>query len=225
MEVPVTEERQLTLEELFGEEVPEPRDWQLSLAELPGDLPGPEPDRELIESIKRLGLLQPIVVAVGATSGAFKVVDGRRRVKAARQAGLTEIPARVYGRDSLLLTSVMTLVANQQRRPNAVAELDAILTLSRAGVDEATIREATGLPVGTIRRRLKLARLNDRLVEGMRVGKISLAVGERVATMPQTAQARLADLGVLAAAPGRTGQAAGGTRTSAGRLMVLAKGH
>jgi ParB/RepB/Spo0J family partition protein len=183
--------KQLDLADLFGEEIPVPTDTELDLAELPTDLPGPKPGRDLIESVQRLGVLQPIIV-ICKPSGELHVADGRRRLQAAREAGLTSIPARVYGRDGLL-SSVMTLVTNQQRRPNAVAELDAILALAKGGASEEVIRDATGIPVQTIRRRMKLAKLNETLLEGMRVGKVSLAVGERVATMPPTVQARLAD--------------------------------
>lgn len=186
-----TEAKQLDLADLFGEEIPVPTDTELDLAELPTDLPGPRPERDLIESVKRLGVLQPIIV-ICKPSGELHVADGRRRLQAAREAGLTSIPARVYGRDGLL-SSVMTLVTNQQRRPNAVAELDAILALAKGGASEEVIRDATGIPVQTIRRRMKLAKLNKTLLEGMRAGKVSLAVGERVATMPPTVQARLAD--------------------------------
>ena len=49
---------------------------------------------ELAESIKRQGLLQPIVVA--RHEGGFAVIAGQRRTLAAKVAGLQEIPAIVY---------------------------------------------------------------------------------------------------------------------------------
>src|SRR2546430_14236291 len=48
---------------------------------------------ELAASISRVGLLEPILVRSGG--GAFEVVVGERRYRAALQAGLDDIPALV----------------------------------------------------------------------------------------------------------------------------------
>jgi ParB family chromosome partitioning protein len=53
---------------------------------------GPEFD-ELVESVKALGVLQPILVR--PKGGLFEIVYGERRTAAAKQAGLHEIPARI----------------------------------------------------------------------------------------------------------------------------------
>jgi len=51
---------------------------------------------DLIESIKEKGIIQPITVTPDSTkSGGFRLVAGGRRLQAAREAGLTEIPAIV----------------------------------------------------------------------------------------------------------------------------------
>ena len=49
---------------------------------------------ELTESIKALGVLQPILVRP-KPNGLYEIVYGQRRVKAAEKAGLVEIPANV----------------------------------------------------------------------------------------------------------------------------------
>ena len=46
---------------------------------------------ELAESIARHGLLQPILVRP-LTLGGYEIVAGERRYRAARMAGLTEVP-------------------------------------------------------------------------------------------------------------------------------------
>jgi ParB family chromosome partitioning protein len=53
---------------------------------------GPEFD-ELVESVKALGVLQPILVR--PKSGLYEIVYGERRTAAAKKAGLHEIPARI----------------------------------------------------------------------------------------------------------------------------------
>jgi len=54
---------------------------------------------ELAESIKQVGLLQPIVVRPLETGG-YELVMGERRFRAARQAGLTTIPAIIRPTES-----------------------------------------------------------------------------------------------------------------------------
>ncbi|CAN0515595.1 unnamed protein product, partial [Scytosiphon promiscuus] len=49
---------------------------------------------DLSQSIKHSGLLQPIVVRQKATGG-YELIAGERRLRAARMAGLTELPAIV----------------------------------------------------------------------------------------------------------------------------------
>jgi len=69
--------------------------------------------RELANSIRENGVLQPIIVRPGGVG--YEIVAGERRARAARLAGLPEIPAivRSYGDDEML---VLSLVENVQRR-------------------------------------------------------------------------------------------------------------
>jgi ParB family chromosome partitioning protein len=53
----------------------------------------PESLAELVESIKEIGVLQPIVVRRNPDGPGFELIMGERRLRATREAGLTEIPA------------------------------------------------------------------------------------------------------------------------------------
>lgn len=72
-----------------------------------------EPLRELAESIRTHGLLQPLLVR--RVNGGFQLIAGERRWRAAQEAGLTRVPAIVRSgveeEDSLLLG----LIENLQR--------------------------------------------------------------------------------------------------------------
>ncbi|HVM00710.1 MAG TPA: ParB/RepB/Spo0J family partition protein [Egibacteraceae bacterium] len=63
---------------------------------------------ELAHSLREIGVLQPIVVRP-AGDGRFELIAGERRVRAARLAGLTEIPAvvRESGDDDLLTEALV----------------------------------------------------------------------------------------------------------------------
>ena len=73
----------------------------------------PESLRELAESIKLQGLIQPITVRRSAQN-TFQLISGERRLRASKLAGLTEVPAYVrMANDQQMLE--MALIENIQR--------------------------------------------------------------------------------------------------------------
>lgn len=50
---------------------------------------------ELAESIRTIGIMQPLVVRPGGTQGTYEIVAGERRWRAAKIAGLREVPVLV----------------------------------------------------------------------------------------------------------------------------------
>ena len=91
---------------------------------LPAAVIAPNPDQprrhfsregleELAASIKEHGVLQPLSVRRGNMG--FELISGERRLRAARMAGLTEVPCIVVSVDSKQ-SSLLALVENLQRR-------------------------------------------------------------------------------------------------------------
>lgn len=178
---------------LFPERLPELEAEEIALDDLPADLAllGPPPDAALVASIRQCGVLQPVLL-LRAGSGALLVVDGRRRVKAARAAGLESLPARVAPDDDSL-TALLSLVTHGTRHDNPAAELDAIEQLLQTGASEQAIARETGLSRTTIQRRLRLRDLEPRLRDAYRLGRLATSVAEAAAKLPPPAQARLAE--------------------------------
>lgn len=85
--------------------------------------------KELSESIKTHGLIQPIIVKKTITDGIFQLIAGERRTKAAKLAGLTEISAiTIEATDQQLME--FALIENIQRVDlNAFEEAQAYQTL------------------------------------------------------------------------------------------------
>jgi len=74
---------------------------------------------ELVESIKEKGIIQPVIVR--KTSGnSYQLIAGERRLRAARLAGLTHVPAYIRTADDQAMLE-LALVENIQRE-----DLDAI---------------------------------------------------------------------------------------------------
>lgn len=83
---------------------------------------------ELAESIREYGLIQPVTVRK-LDSGYYQLIAGERRWRAARMAGLNEIPARIIEADDRLATE-LALVENLQREDlNPVEEAQGYRTL------------------------------------------------------------------------------------------------
>ena len=83
--------------------------------------------QELADSIKQFGLLQPILVQDRKTH--YEIIAGERRWRAAKLAGLTEIPALLREADDLR-TAHLALIENRQREDlNPYEEAQAYQTL------------------------------------------------------------------------------------------------
>lgn len=113
---------------------------------------------ELAESIKARGILQNLTV-VPAENGLYTVVIGHRRLAAAKQAGLTEVPCAVVDMDYKTQLSTM-LLENMQRSDLTVYEqAQGMQMMFDLGVPVAEIVEKTGFAETTVRKRLKIATL------------------------------------------------------------------
>lgn len=113
---------------------------------------------ELAESIKARGILQNLTV-VPDENGLYTVVIGHRRLAAAKQAGLTEVPCAVVDMDYKTQLSTM-LLENMQRSDLTVYEqARGMQMMFDLGVPVAEIVEKTGFAETTVRKRLKIATL------------------------------------------------------------------
>ena len=113
---------------------------------------------ELSESIKASGVLQNLTVvpATGYWYGDYYVVIGNRRLAAAKQAGLTELPCAVVEMDQKTQVATM-LLENMQRSDLTVYEqAQGFQMMLDMGETVESVAVMTGLSQSTIRRRTKL---------------------------------------------------------------------
>lgn len=165
-------------------------DGVVSIYDLP-DTAAPKPSPELVRSVMGLGILQPVILERDGET--FRVIDGRRRIAAARLAGLLDVPARIITLTGIEGASVVTLTANATRTENPATELHSIVDLQKQGYDVNAIAKATGMKVGTIQKRLRLLGLIPRLLWAFETGGIPVGVAEAAAKLPAATQERLAD--------------------------------
>lgn len=142
----------------------------------------PKAIKELGDSIKELGVIQPITVRkVGEN---FELISGERRYRASQLIGLEKIPAFVRLADDREMLE-MALVENIQRE-----DLDAIeiaLTYQRLIEDVDLTQEEMSQRVGkdrsTVTNYLRLLKLDPIVQTGIRDGMISMGHGRALITV------------------------------------------
>jgi ParB family chromosome partitioning protein len=128
---------------------------------------------ELARSIAKTGLLQPVLVT--REGERYRILAGERRVRAARQAGLSEVPVLVRegvaDRDHLLLA----LVENVQRRDlTALEEAEAYRHLREDfGLTQEDVADRVGKDRATVANALRLLKLAVPVREALESGKIT----------------------------------------------------
>lgn len=117
---------------------------------------------ELAESIKANGILQNLTVVPNNDNwDDFTVIIGHRRLAAAKQAGLTELPCAVVEMTEKEQLSTM-LTENMQRSDLTVyEEAKGCQLLLNLGDTVAEVAEKTGFSESKIRRRVKLCELDE----------------------------------------------------------------
>jgi len=128
---------------------------------------------ELAESIRKHGLLQPIL-AEPASGGDYIIVAGERRFRAAGRAGLTEVPVIVRSVSSEKRLQ-LSLIENIQREDlNPMEEARAYHSLMEiTGYTQEQVAEAVGKNRSTVANALRLLRLSEAMQTAVRDGSIS----------------------------------------------------
>jgi ParB family transcriptional regulator, chromosome partitioning protein len=131
--------------------------------------------RELSDSIKALGLIQPVVVKAGSAPGRFIIVAGERRWRAAKMAGLAKVPVIV--RDlSERETLELAIVENVQRQGlNPIEEAKAYERLATEfQLTQSEVAERVGKDRTTVANMMRLLKLPAEVLENIRMEKLSL---------------------------------------------------
>ncbi|UOU98394.1 ParB/RepB/Spo0J family partition protein [Chryseobacterium daecheongense] len=137
---------------------------------------------ELAQSIKNLGVIQPITLRKDGEK--FEIISGERRYRASKLAGLTSIPAYIrLVNDQELLE--MALVENIQRE-----DLDSIeiaLTYQRLldeiGMTQENLSQRVGKDRSTITNSIRLLRLSPDIQNAIRSGEISAGHGRAIISL------------------------------------------
>lgn len=129
----------------------------------------------LADSIATHGVLQPIIVRENPIyPSSYEIIAGERRWRAAKLAGLTEIPVVVITGDELKVAQI-ALIENVQREDlNPVEEAFAYQALiERFGLTQEQLSKEVGKSRSAIANMLRLIKLPDEILELLKEDKIS----------------------------------------------------
>jgi ParB family chromosome partitioning protein len=128
----------------------------------------------LAESIREHGILQPLVVRPIPDSGAFQLVAGERRWRAARMAGLNEVPVVIKELDDRQAMEI-ALIENLQREDlNPIEEADGYHTLMESfGLTQDEVSQRVGRSRPAVANALRLLGLPGSVLNMVKSGSLS----------------------------------------------------
>ena len=129
---------------------------------------------ELADSIRAHGVLQPLLVRPSA-DGSYRLVAGERRYRAARMAGLTEVPVTVREMTDEE-ESIFALIENLQREDlNAIEEAEGLKQLiDTYGLTQEQAASRVGKSRTAVTNALRLLNLPQPVAALVKDGKISM---------------------------------------------------
>lgn len=130
---------------------------------------------QLADSIGQFGVLQPIIVRESPLlAGTYEIIAGERRWRAAKMAGLNEIPAVVLDGDELKTAQVAVIENVQREDLNVVEEAFAYKTLiERFDLTQDQVAKQVGKSRSAITNILRLLELPDEVLELLKTGQLS----------------------------------------------------
>ena len=146
--------------------------------------------KELAQSIKENGLIQPIIVRQSPVIG-YEILAGERRYRASIEAGLSEVPViikKLSDQDMM----VHSIIENLQREDlNPIEEAKAYQSLIDKGYTHADIAEKMGKSRPYITNLVRLLTLPDFILTEVETGKLSQAHARLLIQLPLKEQKNL----------------------------------
>jgi ParB family chromosome partitioning protein len=168
---------------LLPDAAPE-QDDKFFLCDIDKILPNPNQPRsyfdadklqQLADSIREKGVIQPLLVTKGEDSRNYVLIAGERRLRAAKLAGLDEVPVVVMEQTNDAENLELALIENIQRHDlNPIEEAKAYTRLlEEFQLTQDEVAQKVGRQRSTITNVLRLLQLPDTLQNDLEQGRIS----------------------------------------------------
>lgn len=138
--------------------------------------------KELSDSIREKGVIEPLLVRRSALG--FELVAGERRLRAARIAGLKEVPCvLMHATDEESLE--LAIIENIQREDlNAIEEADAYKTLMGFGLSQEDVARKVGKDRATVANFLRLLKLPEEVKAELASGALTMGHARAILALP-----------------------------------------
>jgi ParB family chromosome partitioning protein len=142
---------------------------------------------ELADSIRQLGLIQPITVKRDGDK--YIIISGERRWRASEKAGLEVMPAYIREVDDTTLHA-MALVENIQREDLNAIEISLGMQrlIEECGLTQEALAERLGKKRSTVANYLRLLNLPDEVQFAIKGGLISMGHAKAIASVESKAK-------------------------------------
>ena len=128
--------------------------------------------KELSESIKQHGVIQPLVLR--RLGNKYEIIAGERRYKASVMAGLKTVPAIISNIDDNKSAEIALVENIQRRNLTSIEEAKSYKNLlDRGYLTQSQLAEKMGVSQSTIANKLRLLNLSDEVQEALLKEKIS----------------------------------------------------
>jgi ParB family chromosome partitioning protein len=151
----------------------------------------PQELRELAQSIRENGLIQPVTVR--RWEGKFQLISGERRLRACKEAGITFIPAYIRKVDTAEEMLELALIENIQRKTLNPVEIATSYQqlVEEYGHSPEQIAQRVGKDRSTVVNFIRLLRLPKKILSSLQKNEISMGHARALITLPdETAQLR-----------------------------------
>ena len=148
----------------------------------------PEALADLADSIRRHGIIQPLTVRKLA-SGYYQIIAGERRWRAARMAGLTQVPAVVIEADDRKAME-LAMIENLQREDlNPMEEAEGYKVLmDQYGMTQEEAAQAVGKSRSAVANAVRLLGLSDSVRKLVEEGSLSAGHARTLLSLPAKLQ-------------------------------------
>jgi ParB family chromosome partitioning protein len=138
---------------------------------------------ELVASIKNYGVLEPLIVA--HTPAGYQIIAGERRWRAAKQAGLKEVPVIIKETSPRGMLE-MAIIENVQRVDlSAIDRAQAFQQLIRDfKFTTSQVADKVGKSMSFVSNSIKLLDLPDAIKDGLAGGQITEGHARAIASIP-----------------------------------------
>jgi len=159
------------------------------------ELISPDPSASFIASVSSHGVQVPIVVQVTPGIDGYTILDGKRRVKAARLAGLAKLSAAIYTYEFDLSAIGVSINGMRSVNPNDILNFVETLTVQGKTPEdiEKTLKTQCGVAKSMTRTLCRIHSFPPALKRGISEGRIPITVAIKAASLPMERLEKLAD--------------------------------